>query len=88
METLFGFGTGFAALAPWKGKIHMKRNLIPTNKLALLFAVVCAAMFAFSHNASAAPIPMPAVQVPDGGATVMLLGAALGVLGLARRFLQ
>ena len=88
METLFGFGTGFAALAPWKGKIHMKRNLIPTNKRALLFAVVCAAMFAFSHNASAARTPMPAVQVPDGGATVMLLGAALGVLGLARRFLQ
>jgi len=28
------------------------------------------------------------VQVPDGGATVMLLGAALSVLGLARRFLM
>jgi len=28
------------------------------------------------------------VGVPDGGATVMLLGAALGVLGLARRFLN
>jgi hypothetical protein len=26
--------------------------------------------------------------VPDGGATVMLLGAALGVLGMARRFLR
>jgi hypothetical protein len=26
--------------------------------------------------------------VPDGGATVMLLGAALGVLGIARRFLM
>jgi hypothetical protein len=26
--------------------------------------------------------------VPDGGATVMLLGAALGVLGMARRFLK
>jgi hypothetical protein len=26
--------------------------------------------------------------VPDGGATVMLLGAALGALGLARRFLK
>jgi hypothetical protein len=26
--------------------------------------------------------------VPDGGTTVMLLGAALGVLGLARRFLM
>jgi hypothetical protein len=27
-------------------------------------------------------------QVPDGGATVMLLGAALGALGMARRFLM
>ena len=26
--------------------------------------------------------------VPDGGTTVMLLGAALGVLGMARRFLR
>jgi hypothetical protein len=26
-------------------------------------------------------------QVPDGGTTVMLLGAALGALGMARRFL-
>jgi len=29
-----------------------------------------------------------AVGVPDGGATVMLLGAALSVLGLARRYLK
>jgi hypothetical protein len=28
-----------------------------------------------------------AVNVPDGGATVMLLGVALGALGMARRFL-
>jgi hypothetical protein len=28
------------------------------------------------------------VGVPDGGATVMLLGAALGALGMARRFLM
>jgi hypothetical protein len=30
----------------------------------------------------------PGVGVPDGGATVMLLGAALGVLGVPRRFLK
>jgi VPDSG-CTERM motif len=30
----------------------------------------------------------PGGQVPDGGTTVMLLGAALGALGLARRFLM
>jgi hypothetical protein len=29
-----------------------------------------------------------AVQIPDGGATVMLLGAALSTLGLARRFFK
>jgi len=28
-----------------------------------------------------------AVNTPDGGTTVMLLGAALGALGMARRFL-
>jgi protein with PEP-CTERM/exosortase system signal len=31
----------------------MKINLIPSKKLALLSAAVCAVMFAFSHNASA-----------------------------------
>jgi hypothetical protein len=35
--------------------------------------------FSFSSNSTA---------VPDGGTTVMLLGAALGVLGMARRFLM
>jgi len=30
----------------------------------------------------------PAVPAPDGGTTVMLLGAALGALGMARRFLM
>jgi VPDSG-CTERM exosortase interaction domain len=47
-------------------------------------------MLAFSHNASAAPQVMPPdiVSVPDGGTTVMLLGAALGALGMARRFLK
>jgi hypothetical protein len=29
----------------------------------------------------------PGGQVPDGGATVMLLGTALGVLGVVRRYL-
>lgn len=30
----------------------------------------------------------PSGQVPDGGTTAMLLGAALGALGIARRFLK
>jgi hypothetical protein len=34
-------------------KLHMKINLIPTSKLAILCAAVCATMFAFSHNARA-----------------------------------
>jgi hypothetical protein len=28
------------------------------------------------------------MAVPDGGSAVMLLGAALGALGMARRFLK
>jgi hypothetical protein len=67
----------------------MKSNTL-SNKLVLISAGVCAVMLAFSHNASAARHPMPpeVVNVPDGGTTVMLLGAALGALGLARRFLS
>lgn len=38
----------------------MKPNLIPINKLAVLFAAACAVMLAFSQNASALTVPMPA----------------------------
>ena len=38
-------------------------------------------LFGFAAESSALP-------TPDGGATVMLLGAALGSLGIARRFLK
>ena len=67
----------------------MKSNTL-SNKLVLVSAGVCALMLALSHNASAARHPMPpeTVNVPDGGTTVMLLGAALGALSLARRFLS
>jgi VPDSG-CTERM motif len=34
----------------------MKVNIIPTKKLAMLFGAFCAAMLAFSHNASALTI--------------------------------
>src|SRR6267378_2187495 len=34
-------------------KSTMKINIVPLNKLALISAAVCAAMLAFSHNASA-----------------------------------
>ena len=35
-----------------------------------------------------APMPPAPLTVPDGGATVMLLGAGLGALGMVRRFLK
>jgi hypothetical protein len=42
----------------------------------------------FGHGLSGwALFTADGVGVPDGGATVMLLGAALGMLGVARRFL-
>ena len=43
---------------------------------------------AFGHGLSGwALFTMPA-GIPDGGATVMMLGAALGILGAARRYLS
>jgi VPDSG-CTERM motif len=42
-------------------------------------------MFAISHYSLFGP---SGGSVPDGGATVMLLGAALGALGMARRFIK
>ncbi len=83
--TSFGLGTAIAYLV---GK--MKHNIVPVRKVALVTVVFCTAMFAFSQNASAERRPMPhgVIPVPDGGATIMLLGAALGSLGMARRFLK
>jgi VPDSG-CTERM motif len=72
-------------------ELMKKYNILPVSKLALLTAVFCAAMFAFDQNASASRRPLPPVtaqQVPDGGTTIMLLGAAIGTLGIARRFLK
>ena len=67
----------------------MKSNTL-SNKLVLVTAAVCALMLTFSHNVGATPHPMPPSinNVPDGGTTALLLGAALGALGLARRFLS
>ena len=67
----------------------MKPNTV-SNKLALVSVAVCVLMLAFSHSAGAAPhaLPPDTVSVPDGGATIMLLGAALGALGIARGFLK
>jgi VPDSG-CTERM motif len=66
----------------------MKPNIPLSNKLALVSVVVSVVLVAFSQNASAAPITLPPVSVPDGGVTIMLLGTALGGLVMARRFLM
>jgi hypothetical protein len=64
----------------------MKMNLVSARKVALLVAAVCTVMLASVSQARADRHPLPPQSVPDAGATVMLLGAALGALGMARRF--
>jgi hypothetical protein len=77
-------------LVTLKGKFAMKINRVRLSKLTVLSVTVCAVLAVFSQNASAAPHPLPpdAIAVPDGGATLMLLGVALGALGIGRRFLM
>jgi hypothetical protein len=54
-----------------------------------LSGVVNIPQIGFGHGLSGwALFTAPGVGVPDGGATVMLLGVALGALGMARRFLK
>ena len=66
----------------------MKMNLVSARKVVLLVAAVCTVMLASVSQARAErhPLPPSGDRVPDAGATVMLLGAALGALGMARRF--
>ena len=68
----------------------MKTNPVSVRKVALLLATICAVMLASVSQVRADrhPLPPTGVAVPDSGATVMLLGAALGALGMARRFLR
>ena len=68
----------------------MRTNGILTGKFVLLLGMGCTLLLAFSHTATATPQVMPPsiANVPDGGTTALLLGAALGVLGLGRRFLS
>ena len=71
----------------------MKMNLVSARKVALLVAAVCTVMLASVSQARADRHPLPpqgrgGVSVPDAGSTVMLLGAALGALGMARRFMR
>jgi len=93
-------GNGFIAgttAAPLNGhniKKSMKTNIAPVNTLVLVGIAVCMAMLAFTQNAGAAPHPLPPAPaatpagVPDGGSTVLLLGAALGALGMVRCYLK
>ena len=70
----------------------MKMTLVSARKGALLAAAVCTVMLASVSQARADRHPLPPDRVsvpdsvPDAGATVMLLGVALGALGMARRF--
>ena len=69
----------------------MKTNPVSVRKVALLLATICAVMLASVSQVRADRHPLPptgVAAVPDSGATVMLLGAALGALGMARRFLR
>jgi len=69
----------------------MKMNLVSARKVALLVAAVCTVMLASVSQARADRRPLPpsgVAAVPDSGTTVMLLGAALGALGMARRFMR
>jgi hypothetical protein len=77
------FGTGFAVTG------FMKINIVPTQKLALLSAAVCAVMLALSHNASALAIGDsqelgfvdPGLPTGDANRTLFvntMIGLALG----------
>jgi len=69
----------------------MKMTLVSARKAALLAAAVCTVMLASVSQARAERHPLPPASVsavPDAGATVMLLGVALGALGMARRFIR
>jgi VPDSG-CTERM motif len=73
-------------------KFSRKVNIIPTKKLAMLSAAVCAAMLAFSHNASALTIGdthelgQVSPPIPEGDADItqyvnFMIGLALGGSG-------
>jgi hypothetical protein len=78
-------GTALAFLA-----YDMKIKTLPATKLAfLLCTAVIGALLMFSDSASAGINPGGGAQgVPDGGVTAVLLGTALGALGVARRYLR
>jgi VPDSG-CTERM motif len=73
-------------------KFSRKVNIIPTKKLAMLSAAVCAAMLALSHNASALTIGdthelgQVSPPIPEGDADItqyvnFMIGLALGGSG-------
>jgi len=69
---------------------NMKIKTLPATKLtSLLCTAVIGALLMFSDSASAGPNPGGGPNgVPDGGITAVLLGTALGALGVARRYLR
>jgi hypothetical protein len=57
------------------------------NVADLTGTITIPAIGPLGHGLSGWILFPPGGQVPDGGATVTLLGAALGVLGVVRRYL-
>ena len=45
---------------------HMQTKIVPSQKMLLFAAAVCAALFTFGQNADANRIPMPPVATPLG----------------------
>jgi hypothetical protein len=65
----------------------MKINIVPSQKMLLFAAAVCAALFTFGQNANANRIPLPAIATPLGmqvtaPSSPYLLGTVIpGLLG-------
>jgi hypothetical protein len=86
LQCRFGFGTEVAFLL-CNMKCTMKINIVPSQKMLLLAAAVCAALFTFGQNANANRIPSPLIASPLGmqvtaPSSPYLLGTVIpGLLG-------
>jgi len=94
IDTMGGYTTSsnsitFTLTGSWANEASV---LIANANGAFVAAHIFVAAFPADPNAGALATGYAAnggaVNTPDGGTTVMLLGAALGVLGMARRFLR
>ena len=58
-------------------------SIMKNSSFSFIIAAVAAIYFCLSGSVSAVPTP-PTVNVPDGGSTVLLLGAVLGGISFVR----